>query len=386
MRRTQSVVVPVGSSAGKPSASRAKIWRVTIVARRTAAEQRAELDGQRRKVDFDTYDVTVDELLRRVARKRIDIAPVYQRQFRWDRERQSRLIESVLLGIPVPPLFMATNTTEDVSSNWEVVDGLQRLLTLVNFAGDERTRSATHVSGSPLRLVELEKLTTFEGSAFESLPGDIRTTFEDRPLKVIVLNDKSDLQVRFDLFERLNTGGVTLTPHEIRQSVFRGDFIDMLGELSGRESFRTVVVLPEARWKDGTPEDYALRFFAFLERYKEFDHSVTDFLTSFTAAAYGVPDTERRSRRFNQTLDFLAKCFPDGLKGRTGVTPVNLFEGVAVGAALALRERARLRPTVNPSWIRSDELRRYVTAATNSRPRVTGRIEFCRDRFLEDHA
>ncbi len=78
-----------------------------------ATEQRAELLAQRRRVDFDTYDITVDDLIRRVARRRIEIAPAYQRQFRWDASRQSRLVESVMLGIPVPPLFMATNIEAD---------------------------------------------------------------------------------------------------------------------------------------------------------------------------------------------------------------------------------------------------------------------------------
>ena len=104
--------------------------------------QRQQLAEQRRKVDFDTYDVTVDELIRRVERSRIEIAPVYQRQFRWDLVRQSRLVESFLLGIPVPPLFMATNQVPEEQTKWEVVDGLQRLLTLVNFAGNAKARQA----------------------------------------------------------------------------------------------------------------------------------------------------------------------------------------------------------------------------------------------------
>lgn len=103
--------------------------------------QRSQISEQRRKVDFDTYDVTVDELIRRVSNSRIDIAPVYQRQFRWGVDRQSCLVESVLLGIPVPSLFMATNSEEGKQAQWEVVDGLQRLLTMVNFAGDEAARA-----------------------------------------------------------------------------------------------------------------------------------------------------------------------------------------------------------------------------------------------------
>lgn len=350
--------------------------------RAAADSQRTELATQRRKVDFDSYDVTVDELLRRVTKDRIDIAPVYQRQFRWDPPRQSKLIESILLGIPVPPLFMATNTSTDVQNQWEVVDGLQRLLTLVNFAGDRAARKSAHITSPPLRLEKLEKLLKFDGFTFDELPTDIRTAFEDRPLKVVVLNDKSDLQVRYDLFERLNTGGIELTDQEIRECVFRGPFVDFLVELTEYPSFRDVIILPESRWKDGTPQEFVLRFFAFHEHYNQFQHFVNDFLKKFITSEYQEPRTKERRALFRKTFDFLAEAFPQGIKTRRGQTPVNLFEALSVGAALALQENPRLHPEVNPAWVASPRLRSLTTGATNSRPRVAGRIEYCRDRFL----
>ncbi|MGW0628289.1 DUF262 domain-containing protein [Streptomyces sp. NPDC002758] len=353
-----------------------------MAAQPTANEQRDELSIQRRKVDFDTYDVTVDELLRRVGRKRIDIAPVYQRQFRWDEERQSTLIESVLLGIPVPPLFMATNVDADAQNRWEVVDGLQRLLTLVNFAGDEKTRVAARLEGDPLGLSKLEKLETFNGFTFDALSEDIRTAFEDRPLKIIILNDKSQLQVRFDLFERLNTGGIALTQQEIRECVYRGEFINLLGVLANSEDFQKVVILPENKIKDGTPKDFVLRFFAYLETYEQFNHLVKDFLKKFMDEAYRHPKVEKREATFHQTFQFLAECFPAGIKTRKGHTPVNLYEALAVGASLALRQNPSLAPPSDLTWVESPELRQLVTGATNSRPRVKARIEFCRDKFL----
>ena len=357
-----------------------------MATRTSASDKRNELADQRRKVDFDTYDVTVDELLRRVATSRIDIAPVYQRQFRWDVARQSCLIESVLLGIPVPPLFMATNQGDDVRSSWEVVDGLQRLLTLVNFAGSAEARAVARLSADPLRLKEVEKLTSFEGSLFADLPDDLRTTFEDRPLKVIVLNDKSELQVRYDLFERLNTGGISLSPQEIRECVFRGEFMDLLGELAKSADFKTVVALPNNKWRDGTPEDFVLRYFAFTERYQHFGHLVNDFLRDFTVMAQREPHVDERRTRFQRTFHFLAKCFPDGVRTRKGATPVNLFEGLSAGAALALDVNPGLPVPSTVAWVSSDELRNFTTGATNSRPRVLGRIEYCRDRFLSGDA
>ncbi len=347
-----------------------------------ATEQRAELLAQRRRVDFDTYDITVDDLIRRVARGRIEIAPAYQRQFRWDAARQSRLVESVMLGIPVPPLFMATNIEADEGQRWEVVDGLQRLLSLTNFLGDEETRAAARLEGRRLRLTGLESLEHFEELDSQDLPADIRDGLLDRPMKVVVLNDKSDLKVRFDLFERLNTGGVRLTDQEVRESVYMGDFVDALSALTSEPNFTGVVKLPMNRMKDGTPQDYALRFFAFHERYTTFDHSVRDFLNDFIAAAAKEPRLDARAQTFRSTFKFLSEAWPNGLKGRKGTTPVNLFEGVAVGAALALERNPKLKVPKDLSWVAGDDLRTHITGGTNNRLRVAGRIEYCRDMFL----
>lgn len=347
-----------------------------------AATQRKELQDQRRKVDFDSYDITVDELVRRVSRRRIEIAPAYQRKFRWDDQRQSQLIESLLLGIPVPPLFMATNVNTEQGTSWEVVDGLQRLLSLTNFLGDGETRQVARLSGAPLKLTGLEKLTELDGATSSTLPPDIRTGLEDRPIKVVVLNDKSDVQVRFDLFERLNTGGVRLTDQEVRECVFMGEFIDLLTTLSQLPAFTQVVKLPKGNQDDGTAQEYALRFFAFLEGYKSFDHSVKDFLNDFCEQAALSPEVERRVDIFERTFSYLAAAFPDGLKSRKGTTPVNLFEGVSVGAALALTTRPHLGPPESLDWVTSEEIKRVTTGATNNRSRVTGRIEGSRDHFL----
>ena len=345
-------------------------------------QQRQQLADQRRKVDFDTYDVTVDDLIRRVERGRIEFAPVYQRQFRWDNPRQSQLIESILLGIPVPPLFMATNSVVGQQVQWEVVDGLQRLLTLVNFAGNSDARRAARLDDHPLTLDGLDKLTNLGGYSFSELPEDIKTALEDRPVRVVVLNDKSDLQVRFDLFERLNTGGIKLTDQEVRECVYRGPFMDFIGECAARESFRRFLVLPKSRWKDGTPEDYVLRFFAFFHNYEGFQHSVKDFLNDFANSALSDARIDEREGLFDYVFDYLSAVFPRGLKTRKGMTPVNLFEAVSVGAAFALCEEPDLKVVESLDWIQSDQLRRLTTGPTNSRTRVKQRIEFCRDAFL----
>ena len=205
-----------------------------------------------------------------------------------------------------------------------------------------------------------------------------------RPLKVVTLNDKSDKIIRFDLFERLNTGGVLLTKQEIRDCVYQGNFAEILNELTATDDFRAVVKLTNKQMTEGIIEECVLRFFAFLDQYKKFDHSVTDFLNGFMKNASNHFDFAIREREFRTVFREPAEAFPRGIirPGRKGRTPLNLYEGVAVGAALAIRKNGQLDIHNLENWMASDNLRKYTTGATNDRRAVKGRIEFCRDRFL----
>lgn len=335
-----------------------------------------QLSEQRRKVDFDTFDITVQQLISMVRDGQIKIAPAYQRQYRWDTVRQSRFVESIYLGIPTPALFMAANA----DGTWEVVDGVQRLSTLVHYAGDENARLAVGLQ-TRLSIDGLEKLSELSGH-FDELPKSAQLSFSLRPVKVTTLSDKSDLVVRFDLFERLNTGGISLTPQEIRSCIFGGQFDAFLERMAKLPSFHTVVRLPRPRERDGTREEYVLRFFAYYNRYKQFKHSVEEFLNEYMRDAAKSFDFEDGESLFGRTFDQLAALFPDGITRGQTTTPVNLYEGVAVGAALALTTRPRLSKAAISKWINCEELRSFSTVATNDPKRVLGRIEFCRDRFL----
>jgi hypothetical protein len=337
------------------------------------ADQLAE---ERRRVDFDSFDITVQQVLSMVSQHQIDVAPAYQRRFRWLAPRQSQLVESIFLGIPVPNLFMAANA----DGTWEVVDGVQRLSTIVHFAGDAKGRTALGIS-EPLMIEGLEKLTAINNLTFEKLPSSVQTQFMLRPLKVTTLSDKSDLKVRFDLFERLNTGGVKLTDQEIRGCIYRGQFNDFLERLASTKDFKKVVVLKDSMENDGTREEYALRFFAFLHRYKTFEHSVVGFLNDYMATASKSFDYINGEKEFLKTFSQLARVFPRGISRRTRLTPVNLFEAVAVGAALALKTRSTLVKRGVMSWIDSDELRRMTTGGTNNKTMVTGRIQYVAKKF-----
>ena len=349
----------------------------------------AKLQEQRRTVDFDPYDIHVLQLLSQLETGQIWTAPAYQRQFRWDVERCSSLVESLLLGIPIPNLFMAT----DEKGAWEVVDGVQRLSAIAKFAGNATVRAKLNVNG-PLVLEGLDKLDNFNGLSFNDLPQNIQTHFHTRSLRVVTLSDKSNPLVRYDLFERLNTGGIGLTPQEIRDCVFQGPFAKRLEDLSKEANFRKVVKLTAEQEKNGTAEECVLRFFAFRDRYEQFVHSVVDFLNDYMADATRPPkpgsgtvpfDMEPGTAAFHKTFAELAKAFPEGLRrdGRKGgVTSLILYEAVAVGASLALKSRSKFTTAGLSKWLASEELRGFTTGATNNKSAVKGRIEFCRDRFL----
>ncbi|PMC34574.1 hypothetical protein CJ195_22445 [Bacillus sp. UMB0899] len=335
-----------------------------------------QLNDLKRKVDFNTYDISVKEIINMVSEGLIDIAPEYQRQFRWDIERQSALIESIFLGIPVPSTYMATN----LDGSWELIDGVQRISSIVRFAGSLEDLVQINQQ-SNLKITGLEKLTQLNGYTFNELPKNIQLQFLLKPLKVTTLSDKSDVEVRFDLFERLNTGGVKLTDQEIRSCIFRGAFNDFILSLSENEDFKNVVRLSKNKESDGTRSELVLRFFAYLDGYKDFEHSVVDFLNSYMKSATKNFDYRNKEEIFIKVFNELSKALPNGISRRFKTTPINLYEAVSVGAALALLETGELKIDRIEEWIKSDELKKTTSGASNDKVKVVKRIEFCKEKF-----
>jgi hypothetical protein len=352
------------------------IRRITLHRAETLSDQ---LDRQKRTVSYDMYDMTVRQLIDMVAGGLIDISPEYQRHFVWDHDRESELIESIYLGIPVPSLYMAANR----DGTWEVVDGVQRLSTLIHFCGG--IESLTKIKRpTSLILSNLRKLPTFNGRTFAKLPPALQINFQLRPVRVTTLNDKSDIAVRYDLFERLNTGGVLLHPQEIRNSVIRGRFRDQLKELAIDPNFRKVVKLADNEQKSAAYEECVLRFFAYSERYKLFDHSVKEFLTDYMIEKSEKTPDASLTKIYRRTMAWLASAIPNGIvRGTRSITPINLYEAVAVGASLALQQKPLIQKKLLKPCVNSEELKKLTTGATNSRNMVVGRIEFVRDALLK---
>lgn len=337
----------------------------------------AEIQKERRSVSFDTYDITIKQISDMVSEDNIDVSPDYQRRFVWDEVRQSQLIESVFLGIPIPNMFMATN--ED--STWEVIDGLQRITTILRFVSPDLAKIDDKNLG-PLRLKGMEKIPSLNGASFEDLPSNLKLSFLTRPMRVTVLNDLSDYQVRFDLFERLNTGGIILHEQEIRNCVFRGRFGDFVKECAYSDNFISVIKRTDKTGR-GNFDELALKFFAYLEYREEFKHSVKGFLNKYmenkTKSFKNEPELKRI---FDLTFCEIRKCLPNGIvrPGRANSTPLVLFEAIAVGVAEIIKQERCVNCEKLNELLGDSDLKHLTTGATNSFPKLVSRINLVRDR------
>ena len=166
--------------------------------------------------------------------KTVEVTPYYQRRERWDNRRKSRLIESFLINIPVPPIFLY----EKEFARYEVMDGQQRVSALLEYFGNQ------------LQLRGLEMLTSLNGKRFSELPREIRAGLERRSLPSIILlkesapSQESIAQLRRHVFERLNTGGVRLNAQEVRNCVQTGSFNNLLLKLSRNNLFTSMWDIP----------------------------------------------------------------------------------------------------------------------------------------------
>jgi len=336
-----------------------------------------QLEKERRKVDFDSFDISVKELVSMAEDNIIDIAPEYQRQFRWPEENQSKFIESVFLGIPIPSLFMAANR----DGTWELIDGVQRLNSLIHFIA-EKEQLVKFGQKENLTLKGLDILSEFNGKSFSNIPQSLRLKFTLRPLKITTLSDKSDLKVRFDLFERLNTGGIKLTDQEIRACVFRGEFNEFLSSLSNSDDFNHVINLPKSNESDGTRAELVLKFFAYFYDRQNFVHSVVGFLNNYMENSSQKFNYSSSRNLFEKTFNELRTELPNGIKrGNRNITPINLYEAIAVGAADVISNGGTIIGKNVKNWINDPKLTKLTSGATNSRKRLAQRIDYCVERF-----
>lgn len=226
---------------------------------------KSEVDSKRREISSDNLSMSVGELLNLYKDEELDIHPEFQRVFRWSMQQKSRLIESLLLGIPLPPIYVAVND----DGVWEVIDGVQRLSTIFEFMGDLKgpeSETSDKVVAKPALVLEPTKhLPALDGMRFQNLDKTLQLEFKRTRLDVKILEREGSASGKFDLFERLNTYGAMLSPQELRNCILvsvNPNFYRELKSLAEDQHFRDCTLLSDMQLSERYDMDLALRFIA----------------------------------------------------------------------------------------------------------------------------
>lgn len=301
--------------------------------------------------------------------------PDYQRKFVWDQSQQSRFIESILIQIPIPYLFAADTDDLGREGYLEIVDGTQRLRTLVAYVKDE------------LKLIKLEKLTSLNNTVFSQLSASRQRRFLRSSLRMIELTELATEETRRDLFDRLNSGGTRLTPIEILRGSITGRFMQLVTECSNEQILHDTCPISKSKKNRFEYEERVLRFFAYVDAYREFDHRVDEFLKNYAKknSKLSNEQAENMKTEFENALKFVRDNFPLGFKRKQNDNniPRVRFEAILVGSALALRTNMNIFPEKIEQWIESDDFKFLTKSdASNNRDKVRDRFEYVKAMLL----
>lgn len=266
--------------------------------------------ARERTVKTQNVEYDLETLIKRIKSKTIKLDPDYQRRHRWTNATSSRLIESIILNIPIPVIFISQDVDVDdeigeSGARYTVIDGQQRLTAIYEFMTNS------------MCLEDLETLSELNGAYYKDLPPFLTRRLEERTIKCLRIDSTVDAQVKFDIFERLNTGSIRLEAQELRNVTARGPFNDEIKELAKIADFRRLIQVDEAtpdensKVKKMEDAELVLRFFAL--RYighEKIKKGFKDFLTSSLGEFNLLPPYERsrRSDEFAQYMAFILKA------------------------------------------------------------------------------
>lgn len=186
-------------------------------------------------IDVVTVARTIDLLLTRLKEGELDLSPDFQRRSNlWNENTKSALIESILLRIPIPSLYVS----EDADGNYVVVDGLQRICAIAHFVNVAALNKAVEQRLNPLRLGELESLKEFGGKTFDELSRQMKRRINETELTLHVIRAGTPQEVKFNIFSRINRGGLPLTAQEIRNAIYDGDWKSHVRYLAECDEFK----------------------------------------------------------------------------------------------------------------------------------------------------
>lgn len=338
----------------------------------------------KKAVAYDSKDYTIELLVNKYMDGIEDddneiYVPEYQRDFVWDESRQSKLIESIVLGLPIPPIFVAENK----SGRLEIVDGSQRIRTLSSF-----------VNGT-LELDGLEKVTKLNGMKFENFDISRKRKFNNTTIAFFVLSESATEEVKNDLFERINRGSDTLRGMETRKGVYRGEFTDFIYNVCAKNQlFNESIHLSKTVRKRQEHEELVLRFFALIDnypKYNSFSRSVSKSLDNYMGEKrenFSNDEKELKLQHFERMVNFVVNNFKFGFSKKNGQDVSRIFfEAISVGTHFALEENSNLKLTekIDAQMLLNDrDFFRSINGQyrTHSSENLNARINFVKSKLL----
>lgn len=316
-----------------------------------------EIKQARKKVVTDGYEMSLGEIISLYKSDELVIDPAFQRLFRWDDERKTKFIESLILGIPIPPIFVY----QDSNGVWELIDGLQRLSTVLQLTGDLKAASAVHAA--PLVLNGTRFLPSLNGkrwtdsttTAGDGIGQPLQIEIKRARIRVEILKSDSDVSAKYELFQRLNTGGAGLTEQEVRNSIavsLNKNFYDWLVDRSKEASFTKTTAQTTAALRSQMGVELVLRFLAFRNIEYQPGLDVHEYLDNALLELASDPklDLAAEEAVFSKTFTYLNEALGgdsfkrwDGQKF-TGKFLMSLYEVIAVGVSSNIAQLGRLTP------------------------------------------
>ncbi|WP_315081989.1 DUF262 domain-containing protein [uncultured Clostridium sp.] len=332
----------------------------------TTSNLENKVKEERRKIKIKEADIMISQLKEMYTeREAIDVHPEFQRIFRWSNKQKSRFIESILLGIPIPPIFIA----EDSDLNWDVIDGVQRLSTIFEFLGvliDDDNKLV-----EPTVLVETKILKELDGKVWDNKYHKhkfsfneskyLKNAFLNATLKIIKIDEESDSKVKYDTFDRLNTGGSRLTDQEIRNCLaimLNRNFYVWLRQLSYNPDFINCMPLTEKGKKEQDDLEYVLRFFVYrnidlseVSSSDDIGDMITERMRDFCTE--NILDFKKEKEIFDKTFQLLSDALGEDVFKKyhrdgkfKGAVNLSNFEIIAIGVANNIEEILKLEQPI----------------------------------------
>ncbi len=359
-----------------------------------------EIDNTQRLVKTDAYQLSIGEIVNMYKDRELVINPDFQRLFRWEIGQKSKLIESLLLGIPVPSIFVY----ERDNSTWELVDGLQRISTLLEFMG-ELLHPSSGQPEPPTALVATKYLPSLDKAVWVKSERIVDVPLEEQTpltsaqqlsikrsrLSVEILKRPSDNTTKYDLFQRLNAGGIAANPQELRNCVAimvnRGYF-GFMKQLAESEPFLTVLAASDDQIEKQRHMEYVSRYLA--HAYVPYDGKldVEEFIDTSIVTLATANETQQAGVTFHRTFNWLRDAYGrDALRRRendhaVGRVGLAAFEVIAVGIArnVAHVEQkpdpvAYVRQRISEFW-QAREIDNFFAAGLRGTTRIQRTIPF----------